>query len=92
MQSVTTDDQLLSLINKSPSELTDAELEQYIRNIRHTGIERQKRKAEATLGRKNAKTRRETKAIQTLRQKLTAKGVPPTKIEELITEAKKAMS
>jgi len=86
-----TDSRLLELINKSPEEMTDEELDNYIKTIRHTGIKRQERKAERLMANKSQKAKRETAAVRKLRQALEAKGLPTHKIEDAITAMKKSM-
>jgi len=86
-----TDGRLLELINKSPEEMTDEELDMYIAKIRHTGIQRQERKAARTMANKSPKAKREVAAVKKLRQTLEAKGLPTHKIEEAITAMKKSM-
>lgn len=78
------------LVNKSPEDMTDEELEAQIRNIRHVGIQRATRKAESRKP-ATAAAARESKAIKDLRTKLEAAGTPATKIEQIITIQKQAM-
>ena len=84
------ENQLLGLIEKSPEEMDDAELETAIRNIRHTGIQRAARKAEKRTP-KTAGEGRESVAIKNLRLKLEAAGTPAEKIEQIVTLQKNAM-
>ena len=80
----TTQQKLDSLIDKSPLDMTDLELEQHIRNIRHTGIKRATRRAE-TRQPINATQGREHKAIKELRVKLSAEGKSAAAIEQVIS-------
>jgi len=85
------DDKLEELINMSPADMTDQQLETYLRHIRHTGIKRQAARKERSAARKTAKATRENKAIRDLRMRLEAEGKTSTVIEQSITILKQTL-
>jgi len=78
-----------SLVDKKLSEMTDEELDAHIRAIKHTGIQRQKRKAEKKPA-KTAQKKRESATIAGIRRKLEAAGKSAAEIENIITNFKQA--
>ena len=79
-----------SLVEKPLDNMSDDELDDYIKQIRHTGIERQARKSERST-KVTVKKQRENKMVRDLRARLEADGKSSAQIEEAVTRMKVAL-